>query len=156
MKTVNLSAVVVATMLTACGTSSESFSVPGATATVDTSSAELSGPVGGLSAGVSTFAVTIDPMEQRAQGFIGPWTLVRSGDRVCEVDLGSRNSAGRYAAKTRRCTSVELARIATWQPLADGVVLYDFEERPVVTLVRGPGGAFEGPLSDGTRLTLWR
>lgn len=142
--------------LAGCATATQIVSLPGATASVETAETGVAGPFGSVGAGVASFAVAIDPADQRAQPYIGPWTLVRSGDRVCEVDLGSRTAAGRFAAKTRRCMSVDLARIATWQPLADGVVLYDFEDRPVVTLVRNPGGVYEGPLADGTRLTLWR
>ena len=142
--------------LAGCGTMRTSATAPGVTAEAETAGVGASGPLGSIGAGVASFAVSIDPDERLAQPFIGPWTLVRSGDRVCEVDLGSRNAAGRFAAKTRRCMSIDLARIATWQPMENGVVLYDFEDRAVVTLAQGPGGAYEGPLNDGTRLTLWR
>jgi hypothetical protein len=82
--------------------------------------------------------------------------LARSGDRVCTVDLGSKNAAGEYTAKTRRCNSVELARIAVWQPGERTIELFDFDRRPVVRLEAAGQGVYEGVLADGNRLTLWR
>ncbi len=87
---------------------------------------------------------------------VGPWTLARDGDRVCTVSLAPRGPTGDLTARTERCTSVELARIAYWAPAEPGLVLYDFDRRPVVSLAPAAPGAYEGSLAGGTRLTLWR
>lgn len=150
--------------LAGCGTSSDTVTVGGATVAADTAGAGLSSPLGGIGGGVGVATVTpvvppptalrvVDPAVQR---LYGPWTLARAGDRVCTVDLGSPNAAGVFVAKTRNCMSVELARIARWERVPEGILLYDFEQRPVVRFAaRGPD-LFEGALFDGTVVTLWR
>lgn len=154
-----LRAVLLAPVLAAlcgCASGGGTAEVDGTTVTATTSSAGLAGPLGGVGVGVGTVELAPAPAPDPAAGLFGPWTLARAGDRVCMVDLGSRNAVGDHTAKTRRCTSVELARIALWTPTPDGLVLYDFERRPVVTLVAQPTGVYEGAMVDGTRLTLWR
>jgi hypothetical protein len=98
-----------------------------------------------------TPAGTADP----ALAVLGSWTLARSGDRVCTVELGSRNAAGEYTAKTRNCGSVELARIAFWKPLTGGLVLFDFERRPVVIFRTAGADLYEGEIA-AVKVTLWR
>jgi hypothetical protein len=150
-------ALILATTVAGCSSSSGTADVAGATVAANSATASVGGPAGGLSAGIATVQVAVPaPEDLAAQPLFGPWTLARSGDRVCTVDLGSRNAVGDFTAKTRRCSSVELARIALWKPLDDGLVLYDFERRPVVALRPTGPGAFEGALADGLRLTMWR
>jgi hypothetical protein len=152
-----ISALLTASVLAGCASSSGTAEVGGATVSASSTAAGVSGPLGGVTAGVGTVSVTVpSPEEQAAQALFGPWTLARSGDRVCTVDLGSRNAVGDYTAKTRSCSSVELARIALWELAAGGLVLFDFERRPVVTLKPTGPGAYEGAMADGGRLTLWR
>lgn len=145
---------------TACSSSSETTTVGGTTVSTQSGDVGVGGSLGGISAGIGTATITAGPPptaeDRRVQPLLGSWTLARAGDRVCTVDLGSRGASGDYTAKTRRCASVELARIAFWQPLPDGIALIDFERRPVVTLRSTAPGIFEGPLGDGVRLTLWR
>ncbi len=146
-----------ALVLAGCSSSSQTVASDDAVVTVDTSSVGLGGSLGGISAGVgSAFISTPAPDEDQMQALFGPWTLARSGDRVCTVDLGSKNAAGEYTAKTRRCNSVELARIAVWQPGERTIELFDFDRRPVVRLEAAGQGVYEGVLADGNRLTLWR
>lgn len=150
-------ALILASLLAGCSSSSNTAEVAGATVTANATTASVGGPVGGISAGVGSVAVALPaPEDLAAQSLFGPWTLARSGDRVCTVDLGSRNAIGDFTAKTRRCSSVELARIALWKPADDGVILFDFERRPVVALKPTGPGAYEGALADGLRLTMWR
>lgn len=148
--------------LSACSTGAADVAV-GDTA-VSTDGAGSSGPLGTVGIGVAaaTATATVEtaaapsaPPDAGAR-FVGAWTLARSGDRVCTVELAARTAAGARLARTRLCRAVELARIAAWAPAGDGVVLYDFDDRPVVALAAVPGGAFEGATADGIRLTLWR
>jgi hypothetical protein len=159
-----LAPVIAGCLLAGCGssgtTTTASTEVGGATVTAETASGDLTGPVGSI--GGSVGVVTVTPAEpppapDPAQALFGAWTLARAGDRVCTVDLGSLNAVGDYTAKTRRCTSVELARIALWQPTGtDGILLYDFERRPVVAFRRTGPDLYEGVLAGGPRVTLWR
>lgn len=137
-----------------CSSGSGTATVGDTTVSAAASGGSLSAP--GLSVGGGVGVVTIETAEDPAQGLYGPWTLARSGDRVCTIDLGSKNAAGDYTAKTRRCASVDLARIAIWTPTPDGLVLYDFERRPVVAFRQSAPDLFEGLLAGEIRVTLWR
>ena len=151
--------VLLLTVLGAAGCSSggETASVEAPGVSASAGGAGVSGPLGGVGVGVVTATVAPpSPEETAASALLDPWTLARSGDRVCSVDLGSRNAAGERGARTRNCMSVELARIAFWTVAGQRVVLYDFERRPVVALDATGPGAYEGAMADGTRLTLWR
>ena len=154
LRTTAALALAVALGLSGCGTSSDTAEVGGTRIESSTASGGLSAP--GVSIGGTAGVVTLAPAPDPAQELFGPWTLARSGDTVCTVDLGSRNAVGDYSAKTRRCSSVELARIALWTPSAGGLTLYDFERRPVVALRQVGPNLYEGSTSGGMRVTLWR
>jgi hypothetical protein len=125
-----------------------------------TGSLGVPGAVIGGGIGVVTIApapaALAPPAPGPEQPLLGPWTLARSGDRGCSIDLGSRNAAGDLPARTRGCATVDLARIALWAPTPDGLVLYDFERRPAATLRQSGPFLFEGALADGRPVTLWR
>jgi hypothetical protein len=127
-------------------TATGSLGVPGAV---------IGGGVGLVTIAPAPVALT-PPAPGPEQPLLGPWTLARSGDRGCTIDLGSRNAAGDLPARTRGCATVDLARIALWAPTPDGLILYDFERRPAATLRQGGPFLFEGTLADGRPVTLWR
>jgi hypothetical protein len=146
-----------------CSTSVDTAS--GTDGTVDVTSQTTSGSIGvpGLSVGGGVGTVSIVPATAPPatppgpeQAYLGPWTLARSGDRSCAIDLGSRNAGGELTARTRGCGTVELARIALWNPQPDGLILYDFEGKPVANLSRRGPALYEGALADGRPITLWR
>ncbi|HUG61993.1 MAG TPA: AprI/Inh family metalloprotease inhibitor [Methylomirabilota bacterium] len=141
--------------LSACASSTETATVDGVAVSTGASTAEFSAPGASIGGGVG-FVTLSSPAPEPAPAVLGPWTMARAGDPVCTVDLGSRNAAGDFTAKTRRCTSVELARIAFWTPTPDGLVLYDFDRRPVVSFRRSGPDLFEGVVTEGSRVTLWR
>ncbi len=148
-------------LVSACSTATETATVGPVTAQTTTASAGLSGSAGEVGAGlivgsISTAAPTPPPLDPALMPLVGPWTLARDGDRVCNVSLGPPSVSGDLTARTERCTSVELARIAYWAPAGEGIVLLDFDHRPVVTMAPTAPGAYEGSLAGGTRLTLWR
>lgn len=146
--------------LAGCSTATRTATVGPLTAETRTATAGVSGPLGTVDAGLVVGSITAPPPpapeDPAIAGLMGPWTLARDGDRVCAVTLGARNPSGDLSARTERCTSVELARTAFWTTDADGLVLYDFDRRPIVALAPIAGGAYEGTLPGGTRLTFWR
>ena len=149
---VSLSAAV---LLAGCSQSVTGIEANGLAPTESTASAALT--ASGVTAEGDIAAVAPASADvERAQALFGPWTLARSGTPGCTVDLGSPNAVGEFTARTRRCTTVDLARIAIWTPVDQGLVLYDFERRPVVALAPAGLGLYEGQLWDGTRVTLFR
>jgi hypothetical protein len=128
-------------------------STPGTPVTAGASTAVTSAPT--EAAGAAATVDIASRMPDPAQAWFGPWTLARSGDRVCTVVLGARNAAGDYVARTRACVTVDLARIAFWVPTGEGIRLYDFERRPVVEFRRAGTALYEGLLGEA-RVTLWR
>jgi hypothetical protein len=151
-----------AVLTAGCSTSVDTVSSTGGAVDVEarTATGTLGVPGAAISGGVGTFTiqpVAVAPPEPGPeQPYLGPWTMARSGERSCAIDLGSRNASGELTARTRGCASVELARVALWNPSPDGVILYDFERKPVATLTRRGPALYEGPLADGRTVTLWR
>lgn len=155
IRTVALGAGIALAVAGCSGGRTETVRADGARVTADVREGAIEAPGVSIGGGVAAVTVEAPPAPDPLQAMFGPWTLARSGDRVCTIDLGSRNAVGDYTAKTRRCASIELARIALWSPTGDGLVLYDFERRPVIVFRRGGDDLYEGQLL-GQAVTLWR
>lgn len=86
---------------------------------------------------------------------LGGWTIESGGER-CQLFMVLTGWSGGYRASTRGCQSPELKGVSAWDLAGKEITLKDSATAPVAQLYATEPGRFNGRLSTGVAVSVYR